>query len=72
MRFRSKLAADACGGHGLDPGCAELGVRAQPDLPAGQADVREGIFFQLHRHERDGDLLAHGQQHVQLPPEGEG
>ena len=55
-----------CGRDALDAG---LGVRAvgdDADLGAGEADGAFAERLDRHRHQRDGDLLAGGQQHVHL------
>ena len=38
-----------------------------PTLRAGELDDRHAQLVDRHRHERDGDLLARGEQHVHLP-----
>ncbi len=50
----------------LDARLGEGVVGDQPDLPAGEADGLVALGVHGHRHQRDGDLLAGGEQLVHL------
>jgi len=62
-----EMAADAAAVDGPDPSLGVGGVRHHSHLPAREADRLVPRGVDGHGHQRDGNLLARGQQHVQFP-----
>ena len=62
-----ELGVDAVGVDLLDAGHGVLGVRLEPCLPAKKGDDRDAQLLECHREERDGDLLAGGEELVHFP-----
>ena len=67
-----QLCSDALPLHPLDAGVAVAGVGAEARLPARERHHREAHAFNGHGAQRTGNLLASGQQHIQLPFGGGG
>ena len=67
-----QLRPDALPLHPLDAGVSVAGVGAEARLPAGERHHREAHALDGHGAQGAGDLLAGGQQHVQLPLRGGG
>ena len=56
----------ALGGDVANPGLRVKAVGHQADLCSGEADRGDPERLDRHRHERDADLLAGGEEHVHL------
>ena len=59
-----QLTFHTLGVQALNAGFGVSAVGVEAGLPAGQADGRNTDFLQRHGQQRDGNLLAGGQQHI--------